>query len=96
MKAFINSQISSSVWLFNSRKLSTKINKLHDRALRIMYRDQKSSFKDLLELHNSVSVHQEHFQVLMIEMYKTKHGLNPSFMTEIFSAQTDQYSFRND
>ena len=32
----------------------------------------------------------------MIAMFKTKHGLNPSFMNEIFCPQTDQYSLRND
>ena len=32
----------------------------------------------------------------MIEMFKTKHGLNPPFMKEIFCPQTNQYSLRND
>ena len=32
----------------------------------------------------------------MIEMFKTKHGLNLSFMKEIFYQQTNQYNLRND
>ena len=83
-------------WMFHSRKLNAKINKLHQRALRITYRDQESSFEDLLGHDNSVSVHQKNLQVLMIEMFKTKHGLNPPFMKEIFCPQTNQYSLRND
>ena len=98
MKSFINSQFQYCplAWMFHSRKLNTKINKLHERALRITYRDQESSFEDLLGYDNSVSVHQKNLQVLMIEMFKTKHGLNPPFMKEIFCLQTNHYNLRND
>ena len=97
MTSFINSQFQFCplAWMFNSRKLNTEINKLHERALRITYRDQESSFEDLLGYDNSVSVHQKNLQVLMIEMFKTKHGLNPPVMKEIFCPQTN-YSLRND
>ena len=36
-------------WMLHSRKLNNNINKLHERALRITYRDQNSSFQSLLE-----------------------------------------------
>ena len=62
-----------------------------------MYRDQKSSFEDLLGYDNSVSVHQKNLKILMVEMFITKHGFNPPFMTEmIFYPQTNQYNLRND
>ena len=32
----------------------------------------------------------------MIEMFKTRNGLNPSFMREIFCPQNNQYNLRND
>ena len=54
------------------------------------------SFEDLLGHDNSLSVHQKNLQVLMIEMFKTKHGLNLPFMKEIFCPQTNQYILRND
>ena len=98
MKSFINSQFQYCplAWMFHNRKLNTKINKLHERALRITYRDQEPSFEDLLGYDNSVFVHQKNLQVLMIEMFKTKHGLNPPFMKEIFCPQTNHYNLRND
>ena len=46
--------------------------------------------------NNNVSVHQKNLYLLMIELFKTKHGLNPSIMNEIFCQQTNQYSLRND
>ena len=67
----------------------------------ITYRDQESSFEDLLGYDNSVSVHQKNFQVLMIEMFKTKHGLNPPFMKEIrvrsvmYGSETVRYRGRS-
>ena len=98
MKSFINSQFQYCplAWMFHNRKLNTKINKMHERALRITYRDQESNFEDLLRYDNSVSVHQKNLQVLMIETFKTKHGLNPPFMKEIFCPQTNHYNLRND
>ena len=57
MTSFINSQFQYCplAWMFHSRKLNTKINKLHERALRITYRDQESSFEDLLG-HDNISI----------------------------------------
>ena len=51
MKAFIERQYNycSLIWMFHSRTLSNKINRLHERALRIVYSDYKSSFCELLE-----------------------------------------------
>ncbi len=51
---------------------------------RIVYRDTESSFDELLAKDNSVSVHQRNLQLLMTEIYKTKHCLNPLFMEDIF------------
>ena len=62
----------------------------------IEYRDHKSSFEDLLRYDNSVSVHQQNLQTLMIEMFKTKYSLSPPFMKEIFCPQSNHYNLRND
>ena len=47
MKAFIESQFGYCplIWMFHSRKLNNKINKLHERALRLVYKDQDSTFE---------------------------------------------------
>ena len=41
------------VWMLHSRKLNHRINRLHERALRIVYDDYESSFQKLLEISNS-------------------------------------------
>ena len=45
------------MWMFCSRKASKKINKLHERALKIIYQDDISNFEELLEKENSFWIH---------------------------------------
>ena len=56
----------------NSRKINTQINKLHERALRLVYNDKSSSFRELLERDNSVTIHERNIQVLLTEIFKVK------------------------
>ena len=48
MKTFFMAQFSYCplTWMFHSRKLYNKINKLHERCLRIVYSDNTSSFEE--------------------------------------------------
>ena len=61
MKAFIQSQFNycSLIRMFYSRPLNNKINCLHERILRIVYSDYKSSFCELLEKDKSFKIHQK-------------------------------------
>ena len=76
--------------MFHSRKHRHKIDKIQERALRVAYQDYESSFEVLMEKDRSITVHQRNLQNLMTEMYKTKNGLNPAFMIEIFCQQESQ------
>ena len=46
MKAFVSSQFSYCllVWMNHSRTLNTQINRLHEKSLRIVYKDKITSF----------------------------------------------------
>ena len=56
--------------MFHSRQINHKINKLHERALRIVYNDHFSPFEELLSKDKSVIVHQRNLQRPATEMYK--------------------------
>ena len=56
--------------MFHDRNLNNKINRIHERSLRIAYKDNVSSFEKWLEMDNSVTVHQRNLQLLMVEIYK--------------------------
>ena len=81
--------------MFHSRILNNRINKLHERALRLVYNDQGSSFEQLLQRDNSFSIHDRNLQISATEMYKVKHNLSPSFMHSVFPSTNITYNLRN-
>ena len=86
INAFFNSQFNYCpvIWMCHRRALNNKINRLHERCLHIIYNDKSSTFKELLEKDNSVSIHYRNIQALAIEMYKVANGMSPEIVNEIF------------
>ena len=86
MKAFIESQFNYCplIWMFHSRTLNNKINRIHERALRTVYSDYNSSFNELLDKDGSFMIHQRNVQSLAIEIYKYLDGLSPAILNEVF------------
>ena len=66
---------------------------IHERALRIAYKDYENDFGSLLEQSISVPIHVRNLQSLMTEIYKTKCCQNPPFK-EIFMQRNISYSLR--
>ena len=98
MKTFIESQFNYCplIWMFHSRNMNNKVNRLHERALRIVYFDFKSSFEGLLVKGNSSSIHERNIQSLAIEIYKFLNGLSPSFLNNVFHKNiSNSYDLRN-
>ena len=75
--------------MLHGQKNNNKIKHLHERCLRLIYSDKKSSYENLLEKDNSVSMHQKNIQALAIEMFKAKHNLCPEVTGEIFMETTN-------
>ena len=78
MNAFFISQFNYChvIWMCHSGALNNKINKLHERCLLIIYNDETSTFKELLEKDNSVSILYKNIQALAIEMYKVANVMS--------------------
>ena len=98
MNAFFNSQFNNCplIWMFHSRLIINKINRLHVRCLRIVYRENQSTFEELPQKDNTVSVHQRNFQFLATELYKVLNVLSPDLMKDVFPLNDDSgYSTHN-
>ena len=69
-KAFVESQFKYCliVWMFHSRRTNNKINRLHERVLRIVYDDDVSTFDQLLAMDKSFCIHHKNIQRLLIEI----------------------------
>ena len=71
----------------NSRRLN-KINSIHERAVRITYRDHVSAFQELLNKDNLGSIHHRNLQGLVTKMFKVHRGLSPDILRETFVRET--------
>ena len=63
-------------------------------ALRILLKDYDSTFDELLEKSESVKIHDQNLQKLMIEIYKTMKNLNPSYIWEFHERKVVKYDLR--
>ena len=84
------------VWICHGRTFNTKINRLHERCLRLIYNDKHSTFHELLKNDCSVSIHTWNLQFLLMEMYNLPKGISPTIMEEIFRFQnSNKYNLRS-
>ena len=75
--------------MFCNRSLNNKIDRLHERSLRIVYSDKTSDFSELLEKDGSVSIHYQNIRQLAIEMFKVSKGLCPETVKGLFQFRYD-------
>ena len=86
VNAFFTSQFNYCplTWMFHSRKLNNKINRLHEMCPRLICSARDSSYEELLDKDNSVPIHEKNLQKLAIEMFKTYTGIAPQIMNKVF------------
>ena len=91
MKAFTESQFNycPQIWMLHSRTMNSKINRIRERALMLVYSDHVSSFDELLKKDRSFSIHHRNIQSLAIQLYKFFHSLFPSIMKNVFHFNTN-------
>ena len=97
MTAYLNSKFGCCplVWMFHSRTLNNRINKIHEKSLRIVYNDNNLTYEELLWKDNSFTVHERNIQALAIEMYKMCNNLSPDTMKLVIPLKgTSQYCSR--
>ena len=81
--------------MFCSRTLNHRINRLHERALRIAYDDYSSDFEELLEKDDTIPVHKRNLRTLAIEMYKISNNLSPLFIRNMMTEICVPYNTRS-
>ena len=70
--------------MFCSKEVNNRINHIHERALRIAYRDTGSTFQELLIRDGSVTIHHRNLQIFATEIFKFLNGISPKIMAEAF------------
>lgn len=90
LKSFVQSQFAYCplIWMFCCRTLNNRINKLQERVLRILYKDD-------LDRDKSITVHDHNIKLLAKEMYKVMYNILPNTLGEFFSIRDVRYDLRH-
>ena len=84
------------IWMFHSRAMEHRINKIHERTLRLICPNQyQTIFKELSEKSKTVSIHQINLQTLATEIYKVKNNISPEVVNSLFEFTIENYNLRN-
>ena len=73
------------MWHFCSAALSQKIERIQERALKVLYNDNYSSYSSLLLKAEQPNIEVSRLRRLAIEVFKTLKSLNPDFMYTYFT-----------
>ena len=67
---------------------------MYECALRLVYNDKISSFREFLERDNSVTIHERIIQVLLTDIFKVKSGVRSEIITQSFKFKDHSYDLR--
>ena len=77
----------------HNRNLNNNINRIHERALIIVYKDKKSILKELLEKDNSLTIHVKNLQLLVMKMYTVQNNRLPEIKIKVFPTNEPIYEY---
>ena len=72
--------------MLHSRILNNRFNKIHKRALQVVYNDNVSTFEEMFQKDDSVTIHEKNIQPLSIELFSVLNVL-PQNLWMIFFRQ---------
>ena len=82
-------------WVFWGKKNTSKLEKLQERALRLVFCDQNSSYDDLLKRGNFLSLKAYRIKCLAVEVFKCVHGFHPTYIHRLFTEPLANYNLRD-
>ena len=80
--------------MFCRKKQYLKIQKIHHKALKVVYNSNKN-YDEPLRDNNEFSIHQRHLRGLICEVFTSLNNVNPEFMWSYFILKNITYSIRN-
>ena len=83
------------VWHFCGKQHNGKIEKIQERALRILYDDYESECNELLDKTGAISMLQYRLICIMLEVFKSKYNWSPLYIQDMFEIKNSSYSMRD-
>ena len=81
--------------MFHSRRTNNKINRFHERVLRILYDDDVSTFDQLLAMDKFLCILHQNIQRLLTEIYKALHDISGNSLKELLVKTENTISLRS-
>ena len=75
-------------------KISIKMEKIQERALRFIYEDYDSSYEDLLQKSKLPSLKIRRIRTIAIEIFKIIHRKSPQYLHDLIDIKARSYNFR--
>ena len=86
----------NTIWHFRNASDIFKIEKLQERALRIIFNDQESSYDTLLQRSRPLPFYVSELRVVSLDTDRTTNKQNPQFLWDLVVPKDDSYDLRND
>ena len=100
-RAIYNSCIMSNfnycplVWHFCGQVNNVKLEKIQERALRILFADYNSSHTELLGRAGTTTLLIERHRLITLTVFKSLHGHNPPCLNDMFTPKQVPYQMRD-
>ena len=85
----------STIWNFCKSSDRRKLERVQERALRVIFKDSSSSYDNLLDKARLPSLENRRLQDIAILMFKVKNGMCPDNIKKLFKFKTNNYDLRN-
>ncbi len=82
------------MWINGNKTDLDRLEKVHERAVRLIFNDKMSTYIDLLRRVGVPSVLTRWQWVLATEVYKALHGLSPLYIQSLFNEKKLPYNLR--
>ena len=83
------------VWHFCGKVNNTKLEKIQERALKIIYKDYDSTYSELICKANSKTLLISRLHLILCEAFKSINKINPPYLHNLFEVKKFDYSFRS-
>ena len=84
-----------TVWMFTNKKNMAKLDKVNERAVRLIYNDKTSDYDDLLCAGNLFDIYKHCAYILSIETFKIRHQLSPMYLCTMLEQSVSRYNLRD-
>ena len=84
-----------TIWHFCKSSDCRKLERVQERALRVIFHDSGSSYENLLNKARLPSLENRRLQNIAILMFKVKNGLCPENINRLFPIKDMTYNLRN-